>query len=524
MSGLDDGGVILRREHPLRPARDQQGRRRARRARRELAALAGTVRRVRLRRVRSRAPQAGLGLRRRAAAPAYAGGAGAGRGRGAAAAHRDAGAAVHGRARRLEGLRQARGDRRAAAARSTRCSSAAGCASRSWPRRATASASRCWRPTRSARCRTLLESGKIVLPSDVVVADAFSADAARETVDDRRDPGRLAGPGHRARSRSRRSPGCSPTPRPSSGTARWACSSWRPFAEGTRGVAQAIIDATAGTARSASSAAATRPPPSARWAWPRTGSHTSRPAAARRWSSWRAKTSPAWRFWSPEWTAIGGRKPLIAGNWKMNLTHLEAIALMQKFAFALPEKYYDKVEVAVAAAVHAHPQHPDHDRRRRPADGARRAGPLPARLGRLHRRRVRRDAGKLGCRYVVVGHSERREFHGETDDIVNRKVHAAIRNGITPILCVGEGLAVREAGEHTGHCTAQLTRGAGRRSPAEQAARPRRGLRAGLGHRHRAGREPGRRAGGVRRAARRARVAVRRRARRGPCASSTAAR
>jgi triosephosphate isomerase len=152
-----------------------------------------------------------------------------------------------------------------------------------------------------------------------------------------------------------------------------------------------------------------------------------------------------------------GRKPLIAGNWKMNLTHLEAIALMQKFAFALPEKYYDKVEVAVLPPfthirsiqtmidgdgllmVHGAQDLSPHD-----------AGAYTGDVSGVM-------LAKLGCRYVVVGHSERREYHGETDEMVNSKVHAAIRNGITPILCVGEGLSVRESGEHTGHCTAQLT-------------------------------------------------------------------
>jgi triosephosphate isomerase (TIM) len=163
-----------------------------------------------------------------------------------------------------------------------------------------------------------------------------------------------------------------------------------------------------------------------------------------------------------------GRKPLIAGNWKMNLTHLEAIALMQKFAFALPEKYYDKVEVAVLPPfthirsiqtmidgdgllmVHGAQDLSPHD-----------AGAYTGDVSGVM-------LAKLGCRYVVVGHSERREYHDETDEVVNAKVRAAIRNGITPILCVGEGLPVREEGEHLGHCTSQLT-GALAKVTAEQA-------------------------------------------------------
>jgi triosephosphate isomerase len=63
---------------------------------------------------------------------------------------------------------------------------------------------------------------------------------------------------------------------------------------------------------------------------------------------------------------------------------------------------------------------------------------------------------KLGCSFVVVGHSERRQHHHEDDELINRKVKAAVKHGLTPILCVGEQLDVREAGNHVGHCTAQL--------------------------------------------------------------------
>jgi triosephosphate isomerase len=151
------------------------------------------------------------------------------------------------------------------------------------------------------------------------------------------------------------------------------------------------------------------------------------------------------------------RKPFIAGNWKMNLNHLEAIALVQKLAFALPEKYYDKVEVAVLPPfthirsiqtmidgdqllmVHGAQDISPHDSGAYTGDVS---GPMLA---------------KLSCSYVVVGHSERREIHGEDDATVNAKVLAAIRNGIVPILCVGEGLEIREEGNHVAHCVQQLT-------------------------------------------------------------------
>ena len=150
------------------------------------------------------------------------------------------------------------------------------------------------------------------------------------------------------------------------------------------------------------------------------------------------------------------RKPLIAGNWKMNLNHLEAIALVQKIAFTLPEKYYPKIDVAVI------PPFTDLRSAQLVIEGDK----LSLRLGAQDL--SPQDSGpytgdisgaqlaKLGCTYVLVGHSERRQYHGESDALLASKVTAAYRNGLTPILCVGEGLEVREAGNQVSHSVDQL--------------------------------------------------------------------
>jgi triosephosphate isomerase len=150
------------------------------------------------------------------------------------------------------------------------------------------------------------------------------------------------------------------------------------------------------------------------------------------------------------------RKPLIAGNWKMNLNHLEAIALVQKIAFSLNEAQFGAVDVTVVPPfvdIRSVQTLVDGDRLQltygaqdlSPHDGGAYTGDISGPM-----------LAKLGCTYVVVGHSERREYHGEDDACVNAKVVAAYRNGLIPILCVGETLDVRESGGHLAHTTAQL--------------------------------------------------------------------
>jgi triosephosphate isomerase len=150
------------------------------------------------------------------------------------------------------------------------------------------------------------------------------------------------------------------------------------------------------------------------------------------------------------------RRPLIAGNWKMNLNHLEAIALVQKIAFSLTEEQLTAVEVAVLppfTAIRSVQTLVDGDRLLL-GYGGQDLSPFPsgAYTGDISGPML----AKLGCTYVVVGHSERRQYHHEDDALVNAKVKAALTHGLTPILCVGEGLEVRKAGEHVAHTLGQL--------------------------------------------------------------------
>ncbi|MFH9350283.1 triose-phosphate isomerase [Kitasatospora sp. NPDC017646] len=162
------------------------------------------------------------------------------------------------------------------------------------------------------------------------------------------------------------------------------------------------------------------------------------------------------------------RLPLMAGNWKMNLNHLEAIQHTQKLAFALADKDYEAVEVAVLVPFtdlrsvqtlvfgdklkikYGSQDISQHDGGAYTGEVS---GPMLA---------------KLQCTYAVIGHSERRQYHGENEEIVNAKVKAAYRAGVTPILCVGEPLEIRKAGTHVEYTLAQLD-GALEGVPADQA-------------------------------------------------------
>ncbi|MBA3780767.1 MAG: triose-phosphate isomerase [Nocardioides sp.] len=156
--------------------------------------------------------------------------------------------------------------------------------------------------------------------------------------------------------------------------------------------------------------------------------------------------------------ATNARTPLMAGNWKMNLNHQEAVVLVQKLAWTLSDKRHDygKVEVVVV------PPFTDLRSVQTLVDG-----------DRLSIRYAAQDVStqdngaytgeisaamlaKLGCSYVVVGHSERREYHAETDEVVNAKAHKSLAAGMTPIVCVGEGLEIRQAGDQVSYTLAQV--------------------------------------------------------------------
>ena len=152
------------------------------------------------------------------------------------------------------------------------------------------------------------------------------------------------------------------------------------------------------------------------------------------------------------------RTPLMAGNWKMNLNHQEAVVLVQKLSWTLNDKKHDygKAEVVVL------PPFTDIRSVQTLVDGDQLSIGYGAQDVSAHESGAYTgeiSAGmlaKLGCSYVCVGHSERREYHAESDELVNAKAKAALGAGMTPIVCVGEPLPIRQAGEQVPYTLAQL--------------------------------------------------------------------
>ena len=161
------------------------------------------------------------------------------------------------------------------------------------------------------------------------------------------------------------------------------------------------------------------------------------------------------------------RKPLISGNWKMNLNHFEAIQITQKLAYLVGKEELEKADVSL------HPPFTDIRSVQTVIDGDR----LGFALGAQHCHWEDKGAftgevaplflAKLGVQYVICGHSERRELFGETDEMVNAKVAAILRHGMTPIMCVGETLAEREAGDTESKVLGQVQAGLQGRTPEQ---------------------------------------------------------
>jgi triosephosphate isomerase (TIM) len=153
---------------------------------------------------------------------------------------------------------------------------------------------------------------------------------------------------------------------------------------------------------------------------------------------------------------VAERQPIIAGNWKMHKDHLEAIQLVQKLAYHLGEEDYEGQEVVVCPSFVA----------LRSIQTLIQSDKLPIALGAQNCHTEDEGAftgevaapmlARLDVAYVICGHSERRALFGETDEIVNAKIRAVTKHDMRPILCVGESLEQREAGEATEVVVSQL--------------------------------------------------------------------
>ncbi len=155
------------------------------------------------------------------------------------------------------------------------------------------------------------------------------------------------------------------------------------------------------------------------------------------------------------------RKPLMAGNWKMNLNHVEAVGLVQKLAWTLDDKRHDPARSEVVVL----PPFTDlrtvqtlvEGDRLTLGYGAQDLSPYDdgAYTGEISGSML----AKLNCSYVLVGHSERRQYHSEDDTVVNAKTRQALKAGLVPIVCVGEDRLIREEGRHLQHTMDQVSGG-----------------------------------------------------------------
>jgi triosephosphate isomerase len=164
------------------------------------------------------------------------------------------------------------------------------------------------------------------------------------------------------------------------------------------------------------------------------------------------------------------RKPLISGNWKMHKNHLEALQTIQKLTYLVTEEDFDAVDVSV------HPPFTDIRTLQTWIESEKEQLLLGAQnchwevQGAFTGEVAAPMLAKLGCALVIVGHSERRELFGETDEEVNRKVKAVFEHGMTPIMCVGETLEERERGETAAKVTGQVRAGLSGVKPEQVAA------------------------------------------------------
>jgi triosephosphate isomerase len=158
-------------------------------------------------------------------------------------------------------------------------------------------------------------------------------------------------------------------------------------------------------------------------------------------------------------TGTRARKPLIAGNWKMHNNHFEAIALTQKLAFSLVEKDFSAADIVVL------PPFTDLRSVQTLIEGDRLQLLWGAQDASAHEDGAytgevsARMLAKLGCQFVLAGHSERRRYHHEDDALVSAKVQMILRREMTPVLCIGEPLEVRQAGDHLDYTLSQLDGG-----------------------------------------------------------------